>query len=79
MDHLCRTGETDSIKCLMEMFQQGFLEKEDLGAAIRAHQTAEDATSSPQRKAAAEDLRRLWYNQHDLMFLSKLHELGSYN
>ena len=49
-----------SIKELMEMFKQGILEKDHLGAALRAYQTAVEATKSPQRKAAAEEARHLW-------------------
>ena len=47
-------GEDGSIKALMKMFKGGFLEKEILAAALRAHQAAVDATKSPQRDAAEE-------------------------
>ena len=51
-------GDNDSIKALMDMFKGGFLGKEDLAAALRAHKAAVDATKSPQRKAAEEYYRK---------------------
>jgi len=42
-------GDDGSIKELMEMFKGGFVEKEVLAAALRAHQAAVDATKSLQR------------------------------
>eukprot|EP00986_Skeletonema_menzelii_P008761 scaffold3801_cov150-Skeletonema_menzelii.AAC.11 len=47
-------GEDDSIKQLMNEFKGGFISKEDLAAALRAHQAAVDATKSPHRQIAAE-------------------------
>jgi len=52
-------GFDDSIKALMEkfrmgIFRRGFVNKDDLAAALRAHQAAVDATKSPQREAAEE-------------------------
>eukprot|EP00985_Skeletonema_marinoi_P012778 scaffold6259_cov75-Skeletonema_marinoi.AAC.6 len=45
-------GNDDSIKALMGAFKGGFVSKDDLAAALRAHQAAVDATKSPQREAA---------------------------
>ena len=45
-------GEDDSIKALMNAFKNGFVEKEGLAAALRAHQAAVDETKSPQREVA---------------------------
>ena len=45
-------GYDDSIKMLMKAFESGMISKDDLAAALRAHQAAVDATKSPQRKAA---------------------------
>ena len=50
--------EDESTKKLMEAFKGGFISKEDLAAALRAHQAAVDATKSPQREAA-EKFRQL--------------------
>ena len=47
-----KQGDDDSIKVLLKMFKRGFVEKEVLAAALRAHQAAVDATKSPQRNAA---------------------------
>ena len=47
-------GEDESIKHLTNAYKKGFVKKEDLGAALRAHQAAVDATKSPQRDAAEE-------------------------
>jgi len=47
-------GYDSSIKALMYAYRKGFVSKEDLAAALRAHQTAVDATKSPQRDAAEE-------------------------
>jgi len=51
-------GEDSAIKALMEMFKRGFVSKEDLAAAFRAHKAAVDATKSPQREEAEEYYRR---------------------
>jgi hypothetical protein len=45
-------GDDDSVKILTEMFKEGFVSKEDLASALRAHQAAVNATKSPQREAA---------------------------
>ncbi len=47
-------GDDVSIKALMDGFKSGFVRKEDLAAALRAHQAAVDATKSPQREEADE-------------------------
>jgi hypothetical protein len=47
-------GDDESIKMLMGSFKKGMVSKEDLAAALRAHQVAVDATKSPQREAAEE-------------------------
>eukprot|EP00985_Skeletonema_marinoi_P000141 scaffold42_cov77-Skeletonema_marinoi.AAC.2 len=47
-------GDDRSIKELIEKFKEGFVSKDDLAAALRAHQAAVDATKSPQRDAAEE-------------------------
>ena len=38
-------------------YKKGLFKKEDLGAALRAHQAAVDATKSPQRDVAEEYYR----------------------
>ncbi len=47
-------GLDESITMLMELYKkgQGYVSKEDLTTALRAHQAAVDATKSPQREAA---------------------------
>ena len=45
-------GHDLSTKALMKAFQHGFLEKEVLAAAFRAHKAAVDAVKSPQREEA---------------------------
>jgi len=45
-------GHDDSIKALMDEFRSGIVSKDDLAAALRAHQAAVDATKSPQREVA---------------------------
>ncbi len=47
-----KLGLDDSIKTLMENFKGGFVQKDELAAALRAHKGAVDATKSPQREAA---------------------------
>eukprot|EP00984_Skeletonema_dohrnii_P025942 scaffold15187_cov75-Skeletonema_dohrnii-CCMP3373.AAC.1 len=47
-------GSDESIKSLMSAFKIGKVSKDDLAAALRAHQTAVDETKSPQREAAEE-------------------------
>ena len=46
-------GGDDSIKKLLTKFREGCVSKEDLAAALRAHQAAVNATKSPERDAAA--------------------------
>eukprot|EP00984_Skeletonema_dohrnii_P020259 scaffold9816_cov99-Skeletonema_dohrnii-CCMP3373.AAC.13 len=47
-------GHDGSTKALIDDFKRGFVGKEDLAAALRAHQAAVDAAKSPQREAAEE-------------------------
>jgi len=47
-------GNDHSIKALMDLFKEGCVRKDDLAAALRAHQAAVDATKSVQREAAEE-------------------------
>ena len=44
-------GDGYGIKMLMLGFKMGFVEKDDLDSAFRAHKVAVDATKSPQRQA----------------------------
>ena len=46
-------GHDQSLKHLKECYKYGVISKDDFAAALRAHQAADDATKSPQRKAAA--------------------------
>ena len=55
-------GHDDSMKKLKEIYASGMVGKEDLAAALRAHQTAVDATKSPQREVAAEARSKLGGN-----------------
>eukprot|EP00985_Skeletonema_marinoi_P023219 scaffold15294_cov101-Skeletonema_marinoi.AAC.2 len=50
-----KLGHDDSIKVLMESYKGGLVKKEVLDAALRAHQSAVDATKSSQREAAANE------------------------
>jgi len=50
-------GEDASIKFLLKGFKEGFIDKDDLAAALRAHQAAVEETKSPQREAAEEYYR----------------------
>ena len=47
-------GEDKSIKELMKLFKEGYVKKEDLASALRAHHAAVDATKSPERDRAEE-------------------------
>ena len=44
-------GHDESIQVLKKCYKDGFVSKEDLATALRAHQAAVDATKSPQREA----------------------------
>ena len=55
-------GHDDSMKKLKELYASGMVGKEDFAAALRAHQTAVDATKSPQREFAAEARSKLGGN-----------------
>eukprot|EP00984_Skeletonema_dohrnii_P026578 scaffold15922_cov104-Skeletonema_dohrnii-CCMP3373.AAC.9 len=50
-------GHDLSIEALMSAFKKGFVSKDDLATALRAHQAAVDATKSSQREAAEEYYR----------------------
>jgi tetratricopeptide (TPR) repeat protein len=56
-------GEVDSLKALRQCYVDGYINKEDFAAALRAYQTAVDATKSPQREAA--EARRNAYQNTD--------------
>ena len=45
-------GDDVSIKFQMKAFRSGLVSKDDLAAALRAHQAAVDATKSPHREVA---------------------------
>jgi len=47
-------GDNDSLKYLIDDFKRGFVGKEDLDTALRAHQAAVDAAKSAHREAAEE-------------------------
>jgi len=47
-------GDDASIKALMHALRRGFVDKDELAAALRAHQDAVDSTKSLQREAAVE-------------------------
>eukprot|EP00986_Skeletonema_menzelii_P008752 scaffold3801_cov150-Skeletonema_menzelii.AAC.2 len=47
-----KQGHDGSMKFLMKAFKEGDVSKEELAAALRAHQAAVNATKSPQRDAA---------------------------
>ncbi len=47
-------GYDDSIKGLMDAFKGGYVNRDVLTTALRAHQAAVDATKSPQRETAEE-------------------------
>ena len=51
-------GDDNAIKWLMKAFKEGFVIKDDLEAALRAHKAAVDATKSPQRAEAEKYYRR---------------------
>jgi tetratricopeptide (TPR) repeat protein len=47
-----KLGDDDSLDALKEGYKKGIVSKEDFAAALRGHQAAVDATTSPQREAA---------------------------
>ena len=47
-----KLGHDDALEMLKKVYKAGLVSKEDFAAALRAHQTAVDATKSPQREAA---------------------------
>ncbi len=48
-------GDDNSIKKLMEAFQKGAFNKDELAVTLRAHKAAIDATKSEQREAGAQN------------------------
>jgi hypothetical protein len=53
-------GDDHSMKALWKCFSMGHVRKNDLTVTLRTHQTAINATKSPQRVAAEEARRRGW-------------------
>jgi len=51
-----KLGSDDSLAALKQLYEKGFIIKEDFATARLAHQGAVDATKSPQREAAEEFL-----------------------
>jgi len=47
-------GDDSPIEFMMEMSEEGYVSKDDLDTALRAHQAAVDKAKSPQREAAKE-------------------------
>eukprot|EP00984_Skeletonema_dohrnii_P030796 scaffold22581_cov64-Skeletonema_dohrnii-CCMP3373.AAC.1 len=54
-----KLGFDNSLEMLKDAFGEGLVTKEDFAAALRAHQAAVDATKSPQREAADEELEKI--------------------
>jgi hypothetical protein len=59
-------GYDGSMKALWELYKEGWVTKEDFAATLRSHQAAVDATTSPQREAAAKadaagEIKYVWY------------------
>ena len=52
-------GHDGSIKELMKKFREGYVSKEELASALRAHKTAVDATKSPQREVGEQYFRSM--------------------
>ncbi|KAK1748068.1 Sel1-like repeat family protein [Skeletonema marinoi] len=51
-----KLGHGDSVQKLKEMYQSGYVSKEDFASALRGHQAAVDATKSAQRDLAEKRL-----------------------
>jgi len=51
-----KLGSDESLAALKQLYEKGFISKEDFATARLAHQGAVDATKSPQREAAEEFL-----------------------
>ena len=51
-----KLGSDESLAALKQLYEKGFISKEDFATARLAHQGAVDATKSPQREAAKEFL-----------------------
>ena len=47
-----KLGVEDSLKCVKDLYEDGYVSKEDFTAALRGYQTAIAATKSPQREEA---------------------------
>ncbi len=47
-----KLGYDGSLNAIKEGYKEGFVSKEDFAAALRGHQSAVDATKSPQREVA---------------------------
>ena len=53
-------GDDHAIKVMLKTFKMGLVSKEELDSALRAHQSAVEATKSPQRVAAPEVINGRW-------------------
>ena len=48
-----KLGYEDSLKCVKDLYKDGYVSKEEFAAALRGYKAAVDATKSPQRGEAA--------------------------
>ena len=70
-------GHDDAIKALMEKFKMGYVSKEELATALRAHQAAVDAMKSPQREAAKKkcvDYSTFTFSKEDFAAALRAHQ-----
>ena len=58
-----KQGCDNSIKALMKAYKEGFVEKDVLAAALRAHKAAVDTRKSPQRQEVEEFFRDLAWEE----------------
>ena len=62
-----KLGFDDSLKWIQKLYEDGCLSKDDFDSARLGHQTAIDATKSPQREEAAESEKQLTKLRNDVV------------
>eukprot|EP00986_Skeletonema_menzelii_P008924 scaffold3926_cov126-Skeletonema_menzelii.AAC.5 len=55
-----KLGDDDSLEAVKDFYKDGYVTKDDFAATLRGHQTAVDATKSPQRDQAAA-FHKMWH------------------
>eukprot|EP00986_Skeletonema_menzelii_P016131 scaffold13771_cov83-Skeletonema_menzelii.AAC.1 len=66
-----KLGHDQSLEYVKDLYKAGYVSKDDFATALRGHQAAVDAAKSPQREAAAKDIRGYHERSNKLLWMQQ--------